>query len=411
LTLIFAPVGSTSFTTTELEVDSHNDMAYFRYAMGSSASRRLFYAYVRYFDFPAQVYYRRPGIGSLQIADAGFNSAGDPCYVRGPDGSHHFSYKGSEFYHAARAGGVRWAQYLGRYIYYQWGLGRHSTGDTGVHHQIEVDASGVATLVYSGFYSESDMGNQYVHATVSKKTIEGDDVSTLTLLSDEYGCQWCEGPPTSGFAQDADGHDHVGFMSYSYPGLQYQLDGAAAELIDGSGAYDLIAMATDDEGYAHAAYLQYTDKRLMHATNRSGSWQSEVAATSLFSMFSRSDGLALDIDASGHAHILFSDNYREHVVVYATDVSGVWTADKIAVNAASHRNGVVADTSGAAHVAYFDRATSRIVYATNASGAWEHFAVGYGDGGAGIALDEAEGIVYVGYLDWDGLWVAAFPEP
>lgn len=411
VTLISAPVGSTSFTTTDFENGSHNDMAYYQYAMGSSASRRLFFAYVRYFEFPAQVYYRRPGIDSREIAVASYNSAGDPCYARGADGSHHFSYKFSEFYHAARIGGVRRGQYLGRDVYYQWGLGRHSTGDTGVHHQIEVDASGVATIVYSGFYSESDMGNQYVHANVSKKTIDGDDVSTLTLLSDDYACQWCEGPPTSGYARDNNGTDHVGFMSYSYAGLEYLFDGAPAELIDGSGAYDMIAMATDDEGYAYAAYLQHTDRRLKLATNRSGSWESEVAATSLFDMFSRSNGLALDIDEAGHAHILFSDNYRDYAVIYVTDVSGTWAAEKIADNASAHRNGIVADASGAAHATYFDRTTQRIIYATNASGTWEHFAVGYGSGGAGISLDEAEGVVYVGYLAWDGLWVAAFTMP
>ena len=134
------------------------------------------------------------------------------------------------------------------------------------------------------------------------------------------------------------------------------------------------SIALDESGKAHISYYYYdsTNGYLKYATNASGSWVTETLDSGRYG-----DG---DVDS-----YIFVEDYSSSIVL---------------------------DSSGKAHIGYYDIINKDLKYATNASGSWvtgildrddDYYDESDGEVGLypSIALDTA-GKVHISYADESG---------
>ncbi|QRN95194.1 hypothetical protein JRI60_39940 [Archangium violaceum] len=179
-----------------------------------------------------------------------------------------------------------------------------------------------------------------------------------------------------GFAIDADGGRHLvvdysGSTVYAYSGSVSWQSTAIARGVP-------VALALDPSGFAHVLLDMETgsERRLAHATNRSGQW----VITDL-GIQSRSGGADLAVDAWGHAHIAWHTN-AESGIYYATNASGTWMQERVA-DISGNEPVLAIDSSMRPHLLY-SYGGSYVQHAVKEDGGWRIEEVGPS---AGIALD------------------------
>jgi len=115
----------------------------------------------------------------------------------------------------------------------------------------------------------------------------------------------------------------------------------------------------------HISYTDYSNKTVKHATNASGYWVAETVALD-------AGKSSIAVDSSGKVHISFCSTYY---LQYATNASGQWvvsTVDTVNTDGVSlSRSAIKVDSANNAHIGYRDAISYAMKYATNASGAWD----------------------------------------
>jgi hypothetical protein len=114
----------------------------------------------------------------------------------------------------------------------------------------------------------------------------------------------------------------------------------------------------------------------MYATNASGSWAAETVDPTVVG-----DYTSIGLDSSGKAHISYWD-WTNSDLKYATNASGDWAAETVdSAGDVGLYTSIGLDSSGMVHISYWDRTEDNLKYATNASGSWVAIAVDSGEAG------------------------------
>ena len=154
----------------------------------------------------------------------------------------------------------------------------------------------------------------------------------------------------------------------------------------------------DAAGKAHLAYCLIMDDELHYATNVSGSFVDEAVAVSGFDC-----ELSLEVDPAGKVHVVYFDDSASDSIGalrYLTNETGSWVTETVADGLYNITYPALAlDGNGDAYLAYYDREAQQLHLAANASGAWVSKAVDTQDengAGASLILD-ADGHAHLSY--------------
>ncbi|MEC7461913.1 MAG: putative Ig domain-containing protein, partial [Candidatus Thermoplasmatota archaeon] len=127
------------------------------------------------------------------------------------------------------------------------------------------------------------------------------------------------------------------------------------------------SIAMDSDGYMHISYRDSTNKTLLYATDKSGSW----VTTTVDSEYGSGDASSIALDSNNNVHIVHfeSDAWR---LRYTTNMSGSWVSSRIvATGFLGFSPSIALDSDDNIHVSYMQADSAyRIKYATNSSGSW-----------------------------------------
>ena len=158
-------------------------------------------------------------------------------------------------------------------------------------------------------------------------------------------------------------------------------------------------MTHDAASHLHLVYAdQFGTATMTYATNKTGSWIEEGVGNRSEELTTRP---VIAIDPAGNDHIAYYDSISNHLK-HATNATGSWETELVddQGNVGQHVS-IAVDTSGYVHLSYYDADSGALRYATNASGAWITLIVdGAGDVGVGTSLAiDASGHVHIAYTD------------
>ena len=126
------------------------------------------------------------------------------------------------------------------------------------------------------------------------------------------------------------------------------------------------SIALDSNGYKHISYYHATNKDLMYATDKSGSW----VTTSIDTSGIVGHYTSIAIDSNDDVHISYYDSTNGDLK-YATDKSGSWVTTSIDTSGiVGHYTSIAIDSNDDVHISYYDTTNGDLKYATNKSGSW-----------------------------------------
>ena len=157
-----------------------------------------------------------------------------------------------------------------------------------------------------------------------------------------------------------------------------------------------VALALDVQGHEHLSYCS-PDGVVYAVHGADGGWSEQLAAAG-----AQCDSAVLALDGSGAVHIVYLDNQSDELM-YLKGGKGGWTAASISGAEGAEFYRLAVDTAGHVHVAYlvFTGVTPtcyEIMYASDASGAWQTTPVSAALGYPAIAVDGA-GQAQIAYVD------------
>ena len=129
------------------------------------------------------------------------------------------------------------------------------------------------------------------------------------------------------------------------------------------------SIAMDSNGYMHISYRDSTNKTLLYATDKSGSW----VTTTVDSEYGSGDQSSIGLDSNNNVHIIHfeSDEFR---LRYTTNMSGSWVSSRIVATTSvliGFSPSIALDSDDNIHLSYMQAESAyRIKYATNSSGSW-----------------------------------------
>ena len=163
-------------------------------------------------------------------------------------------------------------------------------------------------------------------------------------------------------AVDGSGYAHIALATQGVGCYVYYFtnqSGSWVEQIVASDCNGGVSLAIDSGGYMHIAYS--APLGLMHATNRSGSWQSEQLDS--YSWIG-GKGVGLALDAANRLHIAYQDNNQD--LKYATNVGGTWRRYYIESSGdVGYYPSISVDTAGRVRIAYADNSNGTLKLATS----------------------------------------------
>jgi hypothetical protein len=159
-----------------------------------------------------------------------------------------------------------------------------------------------------------------------------------------------------------------------------------------------VSMARDSANNLHVVYNP--NGNVTYTTNATGPWTAQVIGNNGV-IFGGTTTCAIAIDTSGNAHVGFYD-FSVRGLKYATNASGSWVTQTVDIQAdVGVDTAIAVDAAGKVHLSYYDVSNTDLKYATNAAGSWVaqtlDSAGDVGRSGA-IALDAA-GNVHISYTD------------
>jgi len=210
-------------------------------------------------------------------------------------------------------------------------------------------------------------------------------------------------------AVDDDGGLHLLYMDRDADLLKYadNVSGTwvSTDLAPGVGGNHLQAsLAVASTGASHVMYCKRNGPpSIYYATDASGSWVGEEVAI----LSDYPAGCPIAVDEGGTVHTAYFDHVNR-TVTYVMGTPGNWTSTVIdtgIINASMSALGLALDADGHVHLIYWKDGQSRMFYATNASGAWVTTETGYvinaqGPYFLGMAVDP-EGYIHLTYNDKD----------
>ena len=191
-------------------------------------------------------------------------------------------------------------------------------------------------------------------------------------------------------AVDSSGDVHISYYDDSNDDLRYATnkDGTVQapwkdELVDGDGdgedeakprVGEYTSIALDSSGNAHISYYDDSNDALKYATNESGLWKDETVddSSSFVGQWS-----AIAVDSFGNVHISYYDgDSNNEYLKYATNKDGTeeepWKHEPAdSTNNVGRYTSIAVDSSGNAHISYYDVGNAHLKYATNESGSWQ----------------------------------------
>ena len=175
-------------------------------------------------------------------------------------------------------------------------------------------------------------------------------------------------------ALDKSNNAHISYYDGTNGDLKYATNVSGSWVtitVDSSGNVGLYnSIALDKNGKVHISYYDSTNSRLKYTTNTSGSWVTTVLASNNDSDLKIGQYSSIAVDSSGKAHISYYDDSTGSLK-YATNASGLWVKKTIDGGSyyteAGRYTSIAVDKSDKVHISY---RSSALKYATNTSGSW-----------------------------------------
>ncbi len=119
----------------------------------------------------------------------------------------------------------------------------------------------------------------------------------------------------------------------------------------------------------HSAYINH-DQTLSYATNKSGSWVTEVIDDRVNTAQSRKKpkDVSIAIDSNDYVHISYLDAFE--ILTYITNKSGSWVREEIYNTSPWLYSSIVIDSNDFVHISYYDSISDDLKYITNKSWSW-----------------------------------------
>ena len=271
--------------------------------------------------------------------------------------------------------------------------------NVGSHTSIALDSSGNVYISYYAYQEDSRHDGDCKYAT----NVSGSWVATTVDSSGQVG-------EYTSIALDSSGKAHISYLDDTNYGLKYATNASGswvATTVD-SGTYyvgEYTSIALDSSGKAHISYYdatttkEYEPKRdLKYATNASGAW----VTTTVDGSERVGEYTSIALDSSGKAHISYFDDTNDDLK-YATNASGAWVTTTVdSSGEVGEYTSIALDSSGKVHISYYGGYGGGLKYATNASGSWVATTVDSGTYYVGkytsIALDSS-GKAHISYYD------------
>ena len=129
----------------------------------------------------------------------------------------------------------------------------------------------------------------------------------------------------------------------------------------------------------------------LSATNAFGAWTIETVDNAVWT----GEYTSIAVDPSGHAHIIYHDQYD--YLWYAHNTPGNWSLTQWDWDVGSDKS-IVADSSGYLHMCYGKQGVG-LRYATNASGSWSTVTVDSLTGDMRSMAVDSNGYAHISYRD------------
>lgn len=281
---------------------------------------------------------------------------------------------------------VSYSNSTGVYLAYKsGGTWLYSSVDalTSVPNDVAVDTGGADHIVYI-----DNANDRIMHATNLTGPWVSDIVDTAVGLH-------------AAVAVDSSGYAHLAYDSESLvtTGVSHATNTAGSWVVTrmvgfSDGNITDTDIAVDSSGYVHIALaVQGLTCYVYYYTNQGGDWSEQIVANGC------NGGVSLAIDLSGHIHIAYSDRFG---LMHATNSSGTWQSQQLDSFSWIGGKGVglAIDTSDRLHIAYQDN-NRDLKYATNFSGSWMRYYIeAQGDVGNSPSISvDAAGRVRIVYAD------------
>lgn len=257
--------------------------------------------------------------------------------------------------------------------------------------------------VYLGVLRGAKWGGGPFKGRVSVSTnVSG---SWPTLFYEEVAPDWYSftgAPGSVSLLINSDATVHIAYWDYASRQIKHATNASGAwlaETVNPLAAPSGLSMTHDAASHLHLVYAdQFGTATMTYATNKTGSWIEEGVGNRSEELTTRP---VIAIDPAGNDHIAYYDSISNHLK-HATNATGSWETELVddQGNVGQHVS-IAVDTSGYVHLSYYDADSGALRYATNASGAWITLIVdGAGDVGVGTSLAiDASGHVHIAYTD------------
>jgi hypothetical protein len=208
-----------------------------------------------------------------------------------------------------------------------------------------------------------------------------------------------------GLALDAANQRHVSYRSTDGIMLAVKTGAWQYSVVDANaGGFGDTDVQVDRNSANHLSYWDYTNARLMAATDATGVWISELVDNG-------GNVNALALDGAGNAHLLYNI-HEDGTINYATNASGAWVSQWLAgfSSGTIYDTDILVDNGGVVHALFAIGSPQAcyVYYLTNPGGVWSDQVIA-SDTNCGAALARAStGALHVAYSTRFGLTHAFF---
>jgi fibronectin type 3 domain-containing protein len=282
---------------------------------------------------------------------------------------------------------LRYASWTGS----AWAFANVDTaGDVGRWPSLDLDTSGYPHISYCaydvGYLKQAKWtGSSWVAEDVDDGGFWGGDVGYYTAI-----------------AVDNTNRVHISHVSWvSYSLLYARFNGTTwtRETVDSTADCKETSIATDNNGYPHISYRDFTASKLnlKYAKWTGSAWSVQEVDTTGDTGWNSS----IAVDSSGNAHISYVD-LTNHDLKYAKWSGTGWVLSTVdSASFVSEATDIALDSTGKPVIIYYDNSTGDLKLAKYNGATWDIETVdSSGDVGykSSVAID-ASGIVHISYLD------------